>query len=395
LAISDCVLYIVGICLRLVFIFLFVPFYAFSQEPASCDNLYIDLDGDLSVGAPDLLILLTAFGVDFDVDGDSIPDCNDDCVGAYDACGVCNGPGPTVLSIDTILFTYDSVYVEESDEWLVTVLDSDTLLHFICDSLGCTEPAADNYDPYLIIGGDCAYDDFVCGSPILYDGYSYATVPIGDQCWFAENLRTTRYSNGADIAFTGSACFPMSQLWQNTYSQARTFYGEYGEMMGAPCTPCSETSPVINACDPLQSLEEYGRLYNWYAVTDNRGLCPSGWVVPNNAQWDELGDFVSDQGSQVGPALKSQSGWADYVNSDGVADDGNGQDQFGFGALPGGVRGENGTFSGAGSNGQWWSRSPFGFFAYRYRITSGGSGMSSTIVDWRRGSSVRCVLPSN
>gem|GEM_PF-692592 len=395
MAISDCVLYIVGICLRLVFIFLFVPFYAFSQEPASCDNLYIDLDGDLSVGAPDLLILLTAFGVDFDVDGDSIPDCNDDCVGAYDACGVCNGPGPTVLSIDTILFTYDSVYVEESDEWLVTVLDSDTLLHFICDSLGCTEPAADNYDPYLIIGGDCAYDDFVCGSPILYDGYSYATVPIGDQCWFAENLRTTRYSNGADIAFTGSACFPMSQLWQNTYSQARTFYGEYGEMMGAPCTPCSETSPVINACDPLQSLEEYGRLYNWYAVTDNRGLCPSGWVVPNNAQWDELGDFVSDQGSQVGPALKSQSGWADYVNSDGVADDGNGQDQFGFGALPGGVRGENGTFSGAGSNGQWWSRSPFGFFAYRYRITSGGSGMSSTIVDWRRGSSVRCVLPSN
>ena len=388
-------MYIVGICLRLVFIFLFVPFYAFSQEPASCDNLYIDLDGDLSVGAPDLLILLTAFGVDFDVDGDSIPDCNDDCVGAYDACGVCNGPGPTVLSIDTILFTYDSVYVEESDEWLVTVLDSDTLLHFICDSLGCTEPAADNYDPYLIIGGDCAYDDFVCGSPILYDGYSYATVPIGDQCWFAENLRTTRYSNGADIAFTGSACFPMSQLWQNTYSQARTFYGEYGEMMGAPCTPCSETSPVINACDPLQSLEEYGRLYNWYAVTDNRGLCPSGWVVPNNAQWDELGDFVSDQGSQVGPALKSQSGWADYVNSDGVADDGNGQDQFGFGALPGGVRGENGTFSGAGSNGQWWSRSPFGFFAYRYRITSGGSGMSSTIVDWRRGSSVRCVLPSN
>ena len=380
---------------HLALIFLFVPFYAFTQEPASCDNLYIDLDGDLSVGAPDLLLLLTAFGVDFDVDGDSIPDCNDDCVGAYDACGVCNGPGPTVLSIDTILFTYDSVYVAESDEWLVTVLDSDTLLHFICDSLGCTEPAADNYDPYLIIGGDCIYDDFTCGSPILYDGYSYPTVSIGDQCWFAENLRTTRYSNGADIAFTGSNCFPMSQLWQNTYSQARTLYGEYGEMMGAPCTPCSETSPVINACDPLQSLPEYGRLYNWYAVTDSRGLCPSGWVVPNNAQWNELGEFVSDQGSQVGQALKSQSGWADYVNSDGVAADGNGSDQFGFGALPGGVRAENGNFSGAGSNGQWWSRTPFGFFAYRYRITSGGSGMSSTIVDWRRGSSVRCVLPSN
>lgn len=372
-----------------------LPLCALGQESPSCDNVYIDLDGDLSVGAPDLLILLTAFGTDFDVDGDSILDCNDDCIGAYDECGVCNGLGPTVLSIDTILFTYDSVHVDSSDQWLVTVLDSDTLLHLICDSLGCTEPSADNYDPYLIIGGDCIYDDFDCGSPILYDGHFYPTVSIGDQCWFAENLRTTHYSNGADIAITGSACFPMSQLWQNTYSQAKTVYGEYGEMMGAPCTPCSESSPTINACDPDQSLNEYGRLYNWYAVTDNRGLCPSGWVVPNNAQWDGLLDYVSGEGFQTGSALKSQAGWAQHVNSDGVAEDGNGEDVFGFGALPGGVRGENGNFSGAGSNGQWWSRTPFGFFAHRYRLTSSGSEMSSTIVDWRRGSSVRCVLPSN
>ena len=153
----------------------------------------------------------------------------------------------------------------------------------------------------------------------------------------------------------------MSQLWQNTFSQARTVYGEYGEMMGAPCTPCSESSPTINACDPDQSLDEYGRLYNWYAVTDNRGLCPSGWVVPNNAQWDGLLDYVSGEGFQTGSALKSQAGWAQHVNSDGVAEDGNGEDVFGFGALPGGVRGENGNFSGAGSNGQWWSRTPFDF----------------------------------
>ncbi|MED5334852.1 MAG: hypothetical protein VX880_00965, partial [Bacteroidota bacterium] len=81
---------------RVLLAFLSLPLCALGQESPSCDDVYIDLDGDLSVGAPDLLILLTAFGTDFDVDGDSILDCNDDCIGAYDECGVCNGLGPTV-----------------------------------------------------------------------------------------------------------------------------------------------------------------------------------------------------------------------------------------------------------------------------------------------------------
>ncbi len=87
-----------------------------------------DLDGDLTVGVSDVLELLTAFGDNYDVDGDAIADCEDECVGEYDECEVCNGPGPQSLAIDTIIVTLDSLFIPETGEWLVEVVDADTLL---------------------------------------------------------------------------------------------------------------------------------------------------------------------------------------------------------------------------------------------------------------------------
>ena len=55
-------------------------------------------------------------------------------------------------------------------------------------------------------------------------------------------------------------------------------------------------SPDIDACDDAQSLAEYGRLYNWYAVDDARGLCPVGWHVPTDGEWTELEDYITSQG---------------------------------------------------------------------------------------------------
>ncbi len=152
-----------------------------------------DNNGDNVVGIGDLIDLLARFG-DSDLDQDNIWDSEDDCVGAYDTCGVCNGPGPQVLAIDTIVITYDSIYVEAIDDWLTYELSRDTLLHLVCENPGCTDPAADNYDPYAEEGGLCTYGG-PCQGP-TFDGYSYAAVLIGDQCWFAENLRTTIYRNG-------------------------------------------------------------------------------------------------------------------------------------------------------------------------------------------------------
>ncbi|MDA0729973.1 MAG: FISUMP domain-containing protein, partial [Bacteroidetes bacterium] len=89
-----------------------------------------------------------------------------------------------------------------------------------------------------------------CGEAITYAGVGYSTVQIGDQCWFAENLRTTTYLNGDAIPQNLSGAD-----WSSTLSGAMAFY------VNGPA---------------------YGGLYNWYAVADARGLCPSGWHVPTD-----------------------------------------------------------------------------------------------------------------
>ncbi len=75
---------------------------------------------------------------------------------------------------------------------------------------------------------------------------------------------------------------------------------------------CDNYSPDIDACDEAQSLAEYGRLYNWYAVDDARGLCPSGWHVPTDGEWTVLEEFMSCtrlERYDEGTALKSTYGW--------------------------------------------------------------------------------------
>ena len=94
---------------------------------------------------------------------------------------------------------------------------------------------------------------------------------------------------------------------------------------------CYNYSPDIDACDEAQSLAEYGRLYNWHSVDDARGLCPSGWHVPTDDEWTALETYLGANGHSgtEGTALKSTS-W--------MVHGGNGTDDFGFSALPGGYR---------------------------------------------------------
>jgi len=85
----------------------------------------------------------------------------------------------------------------------------------------------------------------------------------------------------------------------------------------------------------------YGRLYNWETATK---VCPSGWHLPSDDEWDALERVV---GSTVGTKLKATSGWEN---------NGNGTDNCGFSALPGGVgNGSGSAFSSVGRNGYWWS----------------------------------------
>ena len=154
---------------------------------------------------------------------------------------------------------------------------------------------------------------------------------------------------------------------------------------GEGSSNCSSTSPDIDACDEAQSLAEYGRLYNWYAVDDARGLCPSGWHVPTDGEWTNLENYITSQGfdGSEGTALKSPSGW-NYG--------GNGTDNFGFSALPGGDRNYNsGYFSQAGLNGYWWSSSPSGGGAWSRFLFYSSPAIVRSGSNPRYGCSVRCL----
>jgi uncharacterized protein (TIGR02145 family) len=89
----------------------------------------------------------------------------------------------------------------------------------------------------------------------------------------------------------------------------------------------------------------YGKLYNWYAVTDPRGLAPEGWHISTDAEWRRVTDFLGGEDA-AGTMMKNGSGWEN---------DGNGSNTSGFTGLPGGCRDLNGTFSGLGTIAFWWT----------------------------------------
>jgi len=117
----------------------------------------------------------------------------------------------------------------------------------------------------------------------------------------------------------------------------------------------------------------YGRLYNWVTAmgfessctstscssqiqSKHKGICPSGWHIPSDADWTTLVNFAGGS-STAGRKLKSTSGW--YNN-------GNGTDEYGFSALPGGDGDSGGSFYNVGNLGDWWSATEYNA-AYAYR----------------------------
>jgi uncharacterized protein (TIGR02145 family) len=126
--------------------------------------------------------------------------------------------------------------------------------------------------------------------------------------------------------------------------------------------------------DDPANCAKYGRLYTW---SDAMAVCPDGWHLPTKAEWDVLGDDAKK--------LKAKSGW----NRNG-----NGTDDYGFSALPGGNGDSDGDFGGVGNYGSWWSASEYGSsgnYAYVMDI-----GYDYEIADWNYDDksslfSVRCL----
>jgi uncharacterized protein (TIGR02145 family) len=156
-------------------------------------------------------------------------------------------------------------------------------------------------------------------------------VVIGTQTWMTYNLDVTNFRNGEEIPEVKSA-----EEWRaaGLNNQAAWCYYDNDASNGA----------------------KYGKLYNWYAVNDPRGLAPLGWHIPTDAEWTTLSSNLGGE-EAAGNQMKSSSGWLE----NGADKSGNGNDSSGFSGLPGGNRDSNGNFSPVGSIGSWWSASEYDF----------------------------------
>jgi uncharacterized protein (TIGR02145 family) len=131
---------------------------------------------------------------------------------------------------------------------------------------------------------------------------------------------------------------------------------------------------------------QFGKLYNWYAVNDPRGLAPKGWHIPSDVEW---GLLVLEMGGdqKAGEALKYTYGWENNKDSSG-----NGSNASGFEALAGGLRNGLGAFGYKGQGGGWWSSTAIDTSKSWYRFILYASPMVfKDAYGNRNGLAVRCV----
>lgn len=214
------------------------------------------------------------------------------------------------------------------------------------------------------------------------DNNLYKTVVIGSQTWMAENLRTTKYNDGIDIPYISN-----DNEWGNIEN-------------GAFCT-------YYNT-DNKDTIEIYGRLYNWHAVKTNK-LCPIGWHVPNENDWQELANYLGDELTCGGKLKERNTDHWIYPNISAT-------NESGFTALPAGERSvlinretneKQIFYYFAGEHGSFWSSSPIDYEEPFGPVTDtlfahSSTLLSDTIEEWDKyllltysslntGLSIRCL----
>jgi uncharacterized protein (TIGR02145 family) len=234
-------------------------------------------------------------------------------------------------------------------------------------------------------------------------GYSQ-TVTIGTQVWTSKNLDVATYRNGDVIPQVQD-----EKAWAELTTGAWCYYDN----------------------DPANGTK-YGKLYNWYAVNDARGLAPQGYHIPSDAEWSQLTDYLGGE-KAAGTKMKSVSGWKSYttggsktcpncsswnaeyrkkvpchtckdtrsVPAPTVMKSGNGSNSSKFSGLPVGLRGvesygsgDIGAFYGVDGSGGWWSSSRSSNsldHAYSRDLSYNYSRVFSSSYNKDYGLSVRCI----
>lgn len=168
------------------------------------------------------------------------------------------------------------------------------------------------------------------------DGSMHKTVTIGNQVWMQENLNITRYRNG-DIIRQAKT----NEEWNDAGANGEGVWCYYNN-------------------DPAHG-KKYGKLYNWYAVHDPRGLAPAGWHIPTDKEWTTVTSALG--GENIAGGKMKFSGISQWQSPNiGSNNDSN------FSALPSGMRGINGNFSFIGESAYFWTYSEYSPTKAWYRV---------------------------
>jgi len=192
------------------------------------------------------------------------------------------------------------------------------------------------------------------------DGHTINTVSIGSQTWMQENLDVSRYRNGDPIRHAAT-----NQDWLDAAAKGEGAWSYY------------KNDAAGNG--------KYGRLYNWYAVHDSRGLAPSGWHIPTNEEFNTLTTALG--GASVAGAKMKSTGTSLWTSPNFAADN-----SSRFSALPGGMRGTGGGFFFINENAYFWTSSEstptiswYNVLSYHLPIVVQGTEHNAD------GLSVRCI----
>lgn len=193
------------------------------------------------------------------------------------------------------------------------------------------------------------------------DNNTYGIYEIGGKKWMNQNLKTTRYNDGAAIPKITDAA-----QWSQAAGGAYCWYNNVDAVYtgdAAYCRPANETTYQ-------EEKNTLGALYNYETVKTNK-LCPAGWHIPSTAEWDAL---IASLGGEYAAGQKMR-------------------DSFGFNALPGGWRNNDGSFESAGTTGYgyWWTSASTDAIAYALALRFSNNQFVQGGGSYKEGASVRCV----
>ena len=182
------------------------------------------------------------------------------------------------------------------------------------------------------------------------------SIKIGNQTWMRRNLDVEFFSNGDQIPEVKTA-----EEWESK--------GDNGE----PAWCYYDNNP--------SNGKKFGKLYNWHAVNDSRGLAPLGWKIPAKKDWNTLNKNLGGKGV-AGNKMKSTELWVNYC----------GTNESGFNGLPSGLRAKKGMFDFFGEDVKWWSSTESDYFAVGFSLSDYGND-DLEIGEYNKGHgySVRCL----